>query len=59
MDCRCNEVNELHGDEAEAYLAGHLQRTTDGAYTCPDTGARWHVDEQTDQQQPRLVRLPG
>ena len=59
MDCRCNEVTELYGDEAEAYLADHLQRTTDGTYSCADTGARWQVDEETDPAQQRLVRVPG
>jgi hypothetical protein len=57
VDCRCNEVTELHGAEAEAYLAGHLRSSADGTYACADTGARWQVDEQTDPGQPRLVRL--
>ena len=59
MDCRCDTVEELYGAEAEAYLADHLHRAPDGTYSCPDTGKRWQVDEQTDPQQPRLVRLPA
>ena len=60
MDCRCDTVTELYGGEAEAYLADHLRRGPDGATcSCPDTGKRWKVDEQTDPQQARLVQLPG
>jgi hypothetical protein len=59
VDCRCDTVHELYGTEAEAYLADHLRRVDDGVYACADTGARWRVDEQTDPQQPRLVKLPG
>jgi hypothetical protein len=57
MECRCNEADEFTGAEAEAYLADHLVADADGTYTCPDTGARWQVDERTDPAQPRIVRV--
>jgi hypothetical protein len=59
MDCRCDTTTELYGQEAAAYLADHVRRAPDGTYSCPDTGKRWRVDEETDPQQPRLVQLPG
>jgi hypothetical protein len=56
MDCRCNEVTELYGREAGDYVAGHLH--PDGAaFTCPDTGARWELDD-SDAEQTRLTRTP-
>ena len=56
MECRCHEVTELYGREAEEYAASHLHRDeTDTArleerFSCPDTGSRWLLDypEQTD-----------
>ncbi len=50
MDCRCNDVTELYGQEAEAYAGEHLR--ADGLrsdrfeedYRCPDTGKRWLLD---------------
>jgi hypothetical protein len=57
MECRCTEADEFAGAEAEAYLAEHLQADSDGTYSCPDTGARWRVDEETDPAQQRLVRV--
>ena len=58
MECRCGDATEFYGTEAEAYLAEHLQATSDGTYACPDTGARWQVEE-SDPAQERLVRLPN
>ena len=55
MNCRCNEVTELYGDEAAAYADEHLH-AGGGAdeLVCPDTGARWRLDDR-DSEQPRLV----
>jgi hypothetical protein len=52
--CRCTEATEFYGEEAERYLADHLQADGD-RYVCPDTGRRWRL-EQTDAGQPRLVQ---
>jgi hypothetical protein len=57
MECRCTVADEFYGAEAEAYLAGHLVADADGTYSCPDTGARWQVDEQTDPNQQRIFRV--
>jgi hypothetical protein len=57
MGCRCTDATEFYGQEAEAYLADHLVADADGTYSCPDTGARWQVDEQTDPNQQRIVRV--
>lgn len=45
--CRCTEAEELCGPEAEAYAAEHLV-LAEGAFACPDTGARWQSRERTD-----------
>jgi hypothetical protein len=63
MDCRCNEVDEFHGQEAEDYTA-HLVRDETNAvqmtelYSCPDTGSRWVLDwpERTERE-PGQARL--
>ncbi len=57
MECRCSEADEFTGGAAEQYLADHLQADADGTYTCPDTGARWQIDESADPAQPRLLRI--
>jgi hypothetical protein len=67
MACRCNEVTELYGDEAETYAAEHLRRTetrTDAleeSYSCPDTGAGWLLDypDRTEREpgQARLAKV--
>jgi hypothetical protein len=69
MACRCNEITEMYGAEAEQYAREHLH--TDEVRTeafeeylsCPDTGARFVLDypERTasDPGQARLRRLPG
>ena len=55
MNCRCNAVTELYGEEAAAYAAEHLHAAGDAdELVCPDTGVRWRLDE-TDPEQPRLV----
>ena len=66
MTCRCNEVTELYGDEAETYAREHLhmQEVRSDAFeerlTCPDTGADWLLDypERTEREpgQARLAR---
>jgi hypothetical protein len=67
MDCRCKELTEAYGNEAEAYAREHLH--TDEVRTeafeedlsCSDTGARFTLDypEQTqrDPGQARLRRI--
>lgn len=64
MQCRCNDVTELYGQEAEAYAAEHLR--ADGVrserfeerYTCPDTGKRWLLDwPDRTEQEPGQARL--
>ena len=57
MECRCSEADEFTGGAAGQYLADHLQADADGTYTCPDTGARWQIDESADPAQPRLLRI--
>ena len=55
--CRCNEVDELYGREAEDYARDHLRahRTDDEPLSerlsCPDTGRRWLLEypERTDR----------
>jgi hypothetical protein len=64
MECRCNDVMELHGQDAEDYAAGHLVRdeTRDEAleerYSCPDTGKRWLLDwPEASAEEPGQGRL--
>ncbi len=71
MDCRCENVRELYGDEAERYATEHLRsdESDTEAFTerlsCPDTGARWLLDypERTDddpgQARLRVEKDPG
>ena len=33
MDCRCDTVTELYGDEAEGYLAEHLRQSPGDTYS--------------------------
>jgi hypothetical protein len=66
VSCRCNDVAELYGDEAETYARDHL--VADAVRTdafeedlsCPDTGSRWRLDypERTEREpgQARLAR---
>jgi hypothetical protein len=49
MECRCKHVDVLYGTEAEEYAAGHLVSAGD-ALACPETGARWRVEERGAQQ---------
>jgi hypothetical protein len=66
MDCRCNELTEAYGTEAEDYAREHLH--TDEVRTdafeedlsCADTGARFTLDypERTDRE-PGPARLRG
>ena len=63
MECRCTNVTELYGTEAEAYV-GHLVRADTSTdrfeerFTCPDTGTGWLLDypERTDRE-PGQARL--
>jgi hypothetical protein len=49
MDCRCVDVNELHGDDAAGYAEQHLiaidsQPGGQWLYRCPITAADWIYD---------------
>ncbi len=71
MDCRCEQVRELYGDEAERYARDHLRsdETDEEAFaerlSCPNTGARWLLEypERTDadpgQARLRVEKDPG
>jgi hypothetical protein len=58
MECRCNDAMEFDGQEAEAYVSGHLVRDETDAealeerYSCPDTGKPWILDwpDGTDRE---------
>jgi hypothetical protein len=55
VECRCDSVTELYGDEAAAYADEHLRAgPAVDELVCPDTGTRWRLDEK-DPEQPRLV----
>jgi len=64
MTCRCNDVTELYGNEAEDYAGEHLRRAEtrtealQEGYTCADTGADWLLDypERTERE-PGQARL--
>jgi hypothetical protein len=64
MACRCTEVTELYGAEAETYAREHLRmdEVNSDAFeerlTCPDTGSRWVLDypERTERE-PGQARL--
>jgi hypothetical protein len=58
VECRCPQLAELYGDEAEDYVAGHLVSEPDdaGAFVCPDTGKRWILDYPEGGQ--ARLRLP-
>jgi hypothetical protein len=58
MSCRCDTVTELYGSEAEEYVADHLVADSRGALSCPDTGARWQLDDG-EQTVLRQVDPPG
>ena len=49
MPCRCDEIERLDGDEAEAYASGHLtviERGRDNyeMYQCDRTASSWIMD---------------
>jgi hypothetical protein len=52
VDCRCQDVSELHGDEALAYVEHHLRRVRQehGAWllVCSLTGQEWVEDFPRD-----------
>jgi hypothetical protein len=50
VECRCDTVDVLWGDEAEEYAADHLVTDADGRLTCADTGAIWHLEEHDNDQ---------
>ena len=64
MACRCTEVTELYGDEAEVYAREHLRMDEvrsdafEELLSCPDTGSRWRLDypERTERE-PGPARL--
>jgi len=67
MKCRCNELFELVGAEAEEYAHKHLIKIRSNGvlwkieYQCPETGMRWVMDfpygEAHGGGPPRLRRL--
>jgi hypothetical protein len=67
--CRCPDLTELYGDEAESYARDHLytdEVRTDAfeeLLSCPDTGTLWLLDypERTEREpgQARLGRRAG
>jgi hypothetical protein len=64
MACRCNEVTELYGAEAESYAGDHLRRTEtrvdvlEERYTCADTGSDWLLDyPERSEREPGQSRL--
>jgi hypothetical protein len=67
MECRCNELTEAYGTEAEEYARAHLhtEEVRTDAFeedlSCPDTGARFTLDyperTQADTGAARLRRL--
>jgi len=66
VSCRCNDLTELYGEEAERYARDHLasdevrSESFEEDLSCPDTGARWRLDypERTEREpgQARLAR---
>ncbi|MBW3592976.1 MAG: hypothetical protein KY396_04725 [Actinobacteria bacterium] len=50
MECRCDNITELYGTEAEAYAGEHLVRDEtdteafEEQFACPDTGRVWLFD---------------
>jgi len=49
MTCRCDEIERLDGDEAEAYASGHLRLIERGRdnyemYQCDRTASSWIMD---------------
>jgi hypothetical protein len=50
VTCRCQDIQELSGNEAKAYAVEHLERIGTQAsgweilYRCPDTGQLWLED---------------
>lgn len=64
MECRCDAVTELYGNEAEEYAATHLRRTEtrtermEERYSCPDTGRDWILDyPERSERDPGQARL--
>ncbi len=64
MACRCNELTEAYGTEAEEYAREHLHsdEVRDDAFeedlSCPDTGAPFRLDyPQPSQRDPGPARL--
>ncbi len=64
MACRCNDVTELYGDEAESYARDHLHtdevrsEAFEELLSCPDTGRRWKLDfPDRTQREPGQARL--
>jgi hypothetical protein len=62
--CRCNDVAELYGDEAESYAREHLRTDEvrsdafEELLSCPDTGRRWRLDyPDRTEREPGQARL--
>jgi hypothetical protein len=56
MQCRCQEVAELHGNEAKAYAHDHLNEVEkrldewEIVYRCPTTDVAWIADYPASEQ---------
>jgi len=53
VECRCTDLTEFFGREAEEYAAGHLEAESgDPArlFVCADTGRRWELAYDEDGQ---------
>ncbi len=48
MECKCNQIAELNGVEAQDYAKSHLEKVRVGnwviEYACLETGALWLMD---------------
>jgi hypothetical protein len=50
MKCKCKEIYELHGEDAQKYIGTHLEfvpfpgKTNNNFYKCPLTGITWYTE---------------
>jgi hypothetical protein len=66
MKCRCNELIEIEGWEANEFAEVHLKivqiKNWEIDYECPETGIHWLMDFPNGDWQgggpPRLRKLP-
>lgn len=68
MKCSCDGIQQLEGNEAEAYANEHLRqvsvdnKTWEVVFECPETGKQWLMDYPESEQHgggpSRLRALP-